>query len=240
MTLPTIDKLYDVCEATWPCASQREIGGFIVRDGKGGGKRVSAATLNAPLARANYDEAEAAMDALGQSRLFQIREGEGALDQILIGRGYSVIDPVNVYAIAAKDLAIETPPRTVAIPTWEPLAIMEELWSEGGVAQERIEVMLRAAYPKTGLLSRWNDKPAGTSFVSMHDGVSMIHALEITPRQRRNGLGRWAMIRTGFWTLENGGETVSVICTQTNTAANKLYQSLGMQNIGSYHYRIKA
>ncbi|UZD90551.1 GNAT family N-acetyltransferase [Cognatishimia activa] len=240
MTLPTIETLYDVCEATWPCASASEAGGFVIRDGQGGGKRVSAATLAGALKDADIGVAELAMASLDQSPLFQVREGEDTLDAILADNGYDIIDPVNVYAAHVDVLATERPPRTVAIPAWEPLQIMKEMWAAGGIGPKRIDVMHRAKGPKTGFVSRWQDKPAGTSYAAIHEGISMMHALEIKAEQRRNGLARWAMRRLAYWTMENGGETVSVICTQENEAANGLYQSLGMTKIGTYHYRIKA
>ena len=239
MTLPSIETLYTVCEKTWPCAAESSAGGFTIRDGQRGGKRVSAATLDGSLDDCNLPAAEAAMMALKQTPLFQIREGENALDGLLDANGYSVIDRVNVYAAPVETLATEVPPRTIAIPAWEPLQIMKEIWAEGGIGPERVDVMRRAEGPKTGFLSRFNDKPAGTSYAAMHDGISMLHALEIKSNQRRNGLGRWAMRRLAYWTMENGGHMTSVICTQANEAANGLYQSLGMTKIGTYHYRIK-
>jgi GNAT superfamily N-acetyltransferase len=239
MTLPSIQTLYDVTEATWPQAAAWTEAGFTIRDGKGGGKRVSAATLEGSLSAADIEGAETAMHKLGQNPLIKHPEGEDDLDLELDQRGYDVIDPVNAYAISAADIARKDIPRTVAIPAWEPLRIMEEMWASGGIGPARIDVMRRACSPKTGIVSRFNDKPAGTSFIAMHQGITMLHALEIVPNQRRNGLGRWAMHRAGVWTLENGGHTVSVLCTKANDAANGLYQSLGMSLIGAYHYRIK-
>ncbi|MGH1463831.1 MAG: GNAT family N-acetyltransferase [Cognatishimia sp.] len=239
MTLPNIKTLYQVAEATWPPAAHMSAHGFTLRDGQGGGKRVSAATLNADLALADIDAAAQAMRQMGQTPLFQLRDGEDALDAQLAQRGYQLIDPVNIYAAAASDIATELPPRTIAIPAWEPLKIMEEIWMTGGIDRSRIDVMHRAVGPKTGFLSRFNDKPAGAAFAAMQDGVTMLHALEILPAHRRNGLARWALRRAAYWTLDNGGHTLCVICTQENTAANKLYESLGMALSGQYHYRIK-
>lgn len=239
MTLPSVQTLYEVTEATWPQASNWQEAGFTIREGQGGGKRVSAATLASALSEADIEAAEKAMRELGQAPLFMLRDGEEGFDTTLEDRGYEVIDPVNLYAIEAKDLARDDIPRTIAIPAWEPLRIMEEIWAEGGIGPARIEVMRRAGSPKTGIVSRFNDKPAGTAFMAMHQGITMLHALEILGTQRRNGLGRWAMHRAGNWTLENGGHTVSVLCTKANDAANGLYQSLGMSLIGAYHYRIK-
>lgn len=239
MSLPTIQTLYDVCEATWPPATVSHVGSVTIRDGQGGGKRVSAATVESAFSEADLDAAEAAMLNLGQTKLFMVRQGETELDAALAARGYEVVDPVNVYAARAEDIATERPPRTAAIPGWEPLKIMEEIWAKGGIGPARIAVMHRAQGPKTGFVSRWNDQPAGTSFMAMHAGIGMVHAVEILPHQRRQGVGRFLMRRAAFWVLEQGGHTLSVICTQDNKGANGLYASLGMTVVGQYHYRQK-
>lgn len=231
--------LYDVIDGTWPAASTHNCGSFTLRDGQGGGKRVSAATLNGDLVVEDIAEAEAGMRALNQQPLFQIREGDTALDAALETRGYEIVDPVTMYVIPAKDLATERPPRTAAIPAWEPLQIMKEIWAQGGMDLVRLNVMDRAPMPKTGFVSRWQDKPAGASFLGLHNGIGMVHALEILPFQRRQGVARFLMQRAAFWTLENGGTHLSVICVTSNAAANRLYSSLGMTVVGEYHYRCK-
>ena len=43
-TLPEEEAFVAAMEATWPAASRRQVGPFVIRDGQGGGKRVSAAT----------------------------------------------------------------------------------------------------------------------------------------------------------------------------------------------------
>ena len=186
----TARTLYDVIDGTWPAAATHSCGCFTLRDGQGGGKRVSAATLNGDLVLDDIAAAEAGMRALNQQPLFQIREGDTELDVALETRGYEVVDPVIMYVISAKELATERPPRTAAIPAWEPLQIMKEIWAEGGIGPARLEVMNRAPMPKTGFVSRWQDKPAGTSFLGMHNGIGMVHALEILPFQRRQGVAR--------------------------------------------------
>lgn len=235
--LPSAQQIYEVVEATWPSAGSRACGPFTIREGQGGGKRVSAATVSGGFAEVDLSAAEGAMRHLGQEPLFQIRQGDEALDGMLQARGYKVIDSVTMYAAPAADLATERPPRTAAIPAWEPLSIMEEIWQTGGIDAARIAVMHRAQGAKTGFISRWQDKPAGTSFLAIHDGIGMVHALEILPFQRRLGVGRWLMRRAAFWVLENGGHTLSVICTSRNEGANRLYTSLGMSVVGKYHYR---
>lgn len=239
MSLPDVQKIYEVVEATWPPAATRLLENVTLREGRGGGKRVSAATVEGPLDEQVLSLAEDAMRALNQPALFMIRDGQEALDQALADAGYTVIDPVTMYVAPASEIASEIPPRTAAIAAWEPLQIMLEIWQAGGIGPGRIEVMKRARGPKTGFISRWNDHPAGASFLALHEGVGMVHALEILPHQRRQGVARWLMRRAAFWTLAQGGHTLAVICTTANEGANALYSSLGMRVVGQYHYRIK-
>ncbi len=235
--VPSPQTIIEVVEATWPPYQSKQYGPITVRNGQGGGKRVSAATVDGSADEAAIATAEQAMQGLGQSCLFQIREGDEKTDQLLAGRGYKVVDPVTMYAALAQDIATEHPPRTAAIPAWEPLRIMDEIWDAGGIGVARRNVMHRAEGRKTGLISRRQDKPAGTAFLAMHGGIGMVHALEILPFQRRQGVGKFLMRKAAFWVLEQGGTTLSVICTSRNKAANGLYASLGMRIVGHYHYR---
>lgn len=232
--------LYQVIEHTWPAAAHDGVGPFTIRDGQGGGKRVSAATADARVSDEDIPAAEEAMRALGQAPLFMIRDGDTSLDSMLAHRGYDIIDPVNMYACPVEALMDEHPPRTAAITVTEPMVIMREMWVAGGIDEGRLAVMARANQPKTYFVSRWKDSPAGVSFAGMHKGTGMVHALEILPTMRREGLGCWLMRRAAFWVHENGGHTLSVICTDANAAANGLYSSLGMTVVGQYHYRIKS
>lgn len=229
---------FEVVDATWPAADSRTDGTLTLREGRGGGKRVSAASASGAVGEAQIEAAEAAMRQMGQPPLFQLRPGDEGLDAALAGRGYSIVDPVNIYACPVSQLTDLPMPRVTVFALWEPLAIMRELWAEGGIGPGRLAVMDRVKGPKTGLLMRHQDKPGGVAFVAIHDGVAMLHALEIPPHQRRKGLGKWAMRGAAFWALDNGAHTLSVICTKANEGANALYRSLGMQLVGEYHYRL--
>lgn len=237
--IPDLHKLYDVTEGTWPAAQRRQIGPVVIRDGQGGGKRVSAATALGPVTAADLPAAEAAMRALGQVPLFQIRAGDAALDALLAERGYRVVDPVNLYAAPVARLIRETPPRVSTFTIWQPLEIMREIWEEGGIGPARIAVMERARGPKTGLLGRHDNHPAATGFVALHDGIAMVHALEVRARHRRVGMGRLMMLQAAHWAAAEGADALSVICTQANAAANGLYAAMGFAPVGAYHYREK-
>lgn len=235
--MPSVEMLYDVVDGTWPAADFRREGPWMIREGQGGGQRVSAATAVDPVTEADIPRAEAAMQALGQPRLFMIRKGDEALDAALEARGYKVVDPVNLYVAPVADVATERPPRITTFTVWEPLAIQIDMWAEGGIGPGRIAVMHRARGPKTSLIGRLNDHPGGTGFVAIHDGIAMVHALEVLEHQRKQGMGRYFMREAAFWAQANGATHLAVVCTQGNAGANALYSSLGMTLVGQYHYR---
>ncbi|HHL21976.1 MAG TPA: GNAT family N-acetyltransferase [Aliiroseovarius sp.] len=239
LPLPDAARLIRACEATWPPAATSNVGAWTIRAGNGGGKRVSAATENWPTTEADLPAAEAAQRALGQDPLFMIRAGEEHLDDMLAAHGYAKVDPVNIYAIETAELAAHAAPLTSGIPVWPPLAIQRDIWAGGGIGPARLRVMERAPFPKTALIGRTEDKPAGTAFVGIHDGIAMLHALEVAPHMRRKGTGRNLLIRAAQWARGEGAEFFALIVTRGNHAANPLYAALGMGLVGHYHYRIK-
>lgn len=232
----TAEQLYDACDSTWPAAMTTRHGPWTIREGRGGGKRVSAATVNGDVDLDQIKEAELVMKKLGQTPLFMIREGDDHIDLQLKDRGYSIVDPVNMYSISVDQLTDIPIPRVTTFCVWEPLAIMAEIWKLGGIGPERLEVMERAKV-KTSILARWNEKPAGAAFAAISKRVCMVHGVEILAHQRKQGVGKWIMRQAGFWAQQNGAREVAVLCVKKNVGANALYQSLGFTNRASYHYR---
>lgn len=234
----TSSDLFAAIDATWPAARYAPVGPWVLRDGEGGGKRVSATSATTAARAEDIPEAEGAMQASGQSLLFTLRETERELDAALAARGYDVVDPTNLWVAPITRLTDIPVPRVTAFCIWEPLAIMEEIWAKGGIGPARIAVMARA-HEKTGILARWNEKPAGAAFAAMHAGICMVHAVEILPEQRRQGVASWVMRAAAFWGLARGADQIAVLCTQANGPANRLYSSLGFETAGQYHYRYK-
>lgn len=231
--------LYEVMEATWPPAKRYDDGPVILRDGAGGGKRVSAATVRRALTAEDLPDAEAAMARMGQAPLFMVHEGEETLDILLDAQGYTVVDPVNIYAAPVAALAAIPLARVTTFTIWDPLAMMRDIWAEGGIGPARVAVMERAQCARTGLFGRHDNRPAATGYVGLHKGIAMVHALETLPRHRRAGLGKQMMCRAAHWAADQGAAHITAICTRANEAANALYPSLGMTVVGSYDYRIK-
>ena len=234
----TPDALAQVMDETWPPAAVRTVGSWLIRVGKDGGQRVSAASARGPVTGDDVAVAEAAMQAIGQPALFMIRETDAALDAELEARGYRRHDPVVAYAAPCADLA-QTPPPMTTFTHWPPIAIAVDLWAEGGIGPGRLAVMQRAAGAKTAILARANDRASGVAFVAMSGTTAMLHALEITPPLRRQGSAHNILQAAAVWAQDQGADTLTLVVTRENMPACRLYASFGMHVVGQYHYRQK-
>ena len=234
--IPDATRLFAALDATWPPARFVTEGPWTLREGKGGGQRVSAATANSPVSETDIDRAEAGMTALGQTPLFMIRDRDADLDAWLNARGYVVVDPVVIYAAPVSALA-DPQPMTAIVPTWPMLAIQRDLWQSAGIGPGRFAVMERAATPRTALLARHRDTPAGVAFLAADGEIAMIHALEVVPSERRSGVAGRAMRAAAHWAAANGADWLALAVTRANEGANALYRHLGMTPAATYHYR---
>jgi ribosomal protein S18 acetylase RimI-like enzyme len=232
----TPQDLTALIDATWPAKSFAHLDGWTIRNGGGGGSRVSAASQLEPDAK--IASAEVAMRALGQTPLFMVRHDEGTLDKTLIAAGYRIKDPVTYYTAPIGKIATQRPPTVTCFQVWPPLATQAEIWDVGGIDDARLAIMARATGPKTTVLGRVHDTPAGTAFGAIYNGTAMLHAIETAHAFRRQGLGRHMIHALAFWAQEHDAHTVSVLVKKANVAANALYTSLGMPPVGGYHYRI--
>jgi GNAT superfamily N-acetyltransferase len=235
---PGPEEILSALDATWPAARTWREGPWRISDGQGGGKRVSAARAVGEVGPPDIRRAEIAMQDLGQLPLFMLHGESDAIDAALAERGYRVVDPTLALHLPVAALTTRPLPRLTALEVWEPLAIMEEIWAQGGIGPARLEVMRRAAM-KTAIFARSQDKPAGTAFAALHERIAMVHAVEVLPQHRRLGVAANIMHAAGFWAAREGAEHMVVLCTRANTGARALYSALGFQPCYGYHYRIK-
>ncbi len=225
-------------EKTWPAAGYLRVGPWIIREGKGGGQRVSAATLEADGDAFDVTVAEQAMRDLGQAPLFMLRDGEKALDTNLSDRGYVIHDPVVIYAARCADLAKPAPDLLAGFAHWPPLAITGDLWLAGGIRAERLQIMNRVSLAKAVVLGRADDRPAGAAFVAVDHTTAVLHALYVLADHRGQGVGKAILRHAAIWALEQQAERLVLAVTVANRPARALYDSLGLQQVGQYHYRV--
>jgi len=239
MTLPSPETLLAVIDATWPTAATTTIGPATIRQGQGGGSRVSAATATSPVRAEERLAAEQAMRDLGQPALFMIRPGDEQLDADLAAAGYQIKDETLLFAGPIAPLTETPPPPITCFEVWPPLACQTKIWAEGGIGPARLAVMDRATTPKTTVLGRTNDRPAATAYVGLAHQCAMIHALEVSARDRRKGLAAHVTRAAAIWGAREGALWLTLVTTKANKAAQALYTSMGLTVVGQYHYRIK-
>lgn len=227
-------ELFAALAATWPAAETVRRGTFTLRRGAGGGNRTSAANLEG--APGDIADAEAAMRAWGQRPLFQIRPGQEDFDTVLAALGYRLQDRSVIYTV--DPAAIAEAVGLAAIPCAAPLTCMTEIWAEGDVGPARLAVMARAPAPRTWLLGRSNDRPAGCAFVAVSHGIAMLSALQVAAAHRRKGVAGQMVRGAAHWAGRQGAETLALAVTADNAPARALYQRLGMAEAAAYHYRI--
>ena len=229
-------EVFTALDATWPAADLQERDGWLLRKGAGGGKRVSAASAVSP--GADIDVAANAMRAMGQPPLFQVRGDETALDGALDAAGYSIIDPVLIYAAPVTALIDGLSEQSRVYRGQFAVAAMQEIWGAGGIGPARLAIMDRASAPKSWLMTRTSDRPAGVAFVGVSGNFAMAHAIEVSASYRRQGAARALLSGAATFASDNGATHLALAVTKANIAANSLYQSLGMKVVAGYHYRI--
>ncbi len=238
--MPCLADLYEAIDQTWPAARQWCEGPVTFRVAQEGGSRVNAATVEGDLSCAQLAQAEHTMVGLGQRLLFMVREGQEVLDRQLAQAGYRVKDPVHIWSCPVDVFQHMEIPSLTTYCIWPSLAIQRRVWRDADIGPARIAIMERACGPKTSILGRLGDVPAGAAYMAMSHNDAMLHALEVAPEQRRQGLARWMVVQAALWARDQGATHLSLLCTQHNTAANALYAGLGMTRVAGYHYRLKS
>lgn len=237
-TPPDTNRLMTAVDATWPPAEYRDAGPWLLRRGAGGGQRVSAASTGDEMA--DIAAAEEGMREWGQPPLFRVTPEQATLDRRLEASGYRRHDPVTLYTAPVSALTDGRDETVRVFRVCAPLAIVDEIWSEGGIGPGRRAVMERPAGPHVTLMARADDRPVGVAFVAVDGEIAMIHAIEVRGLHRRKGGGEILLRGAASFAAEHGAAWLALAVTEANAPARALYEKLGMTLAGRYHYRIAA
>lgn len=223
-----------IIDACWPAERYLVAGPWTLRVSPGAGGRVNAISGDASDAIAL---AEAAARGQGQVPSFVVFPGQDALDAALAARGYRVADRVRLWTGEAAALAGDPLPYATAFDLWPPLAIMRDIWAEGGhVGPARQAVMARAARPRA-ILARIDDRAAGCAFAAAHGDTAMLSAVEVLARFRRRGAAGLMLRAAAHWAASAGCARLALVAGYDNDAANAAYARHGMREAAGYHYR---
>lgn len=208
--------LLDRMEPTWPPARLWREGPWTMRDGAGGGGRVSAATLDGE-------------DDGATPPFVMLREGEATLDARLAAAGHVIDDTVVLYEAPVETLAGDS----ASLPEWPPSNDTVGMWGRSGkVGPSRLAVMERCLCPKAVIACE-----GGAGFVAVNGDLAVLHALEVADTHRRRGLARDLLRGVALWAAGQGAERLALVVSEDNVPARALYENAGMQECGRYHYR---
>ncbi|MCU0907039.1 MAG: GNAT family N-acetyltransferase [Rhodobacteraceae bacterium] len=239
MTAPPAADLLAALEATWPPRARARVGPWVIRDGMGGGSRVSAATAAGPVTGKDVAAAVAAMAALGQAPVVQVRPGQADLDAVLAALGWRIADPTLILAMDIGDAGLACEGNGFAT-AWPPDAAAGRLWDRLGIGAARQAVMDRVAGPKTVIAAEVDGHPAGLVFAALDQRIGMVHAMAVDPAFRRRGLARGMLAAAARWARQGGADTLALAVTDANGPARALYGAAGFVPVTGYHYRIGA
>lgn len=223
-------------EATWPPAETAPAGGFVVGRGLGAGGRVSSARAAGPWQPEDIEAAEAVHAGWGQRPLFRAWDEDGALIEALRARGYAPEVPTLVLEAPVAALASPPLPAMRGFALWPPLAIQRDIWAEGSITPARQAVMARVGLPKAAILARVADRAAGAGFVALSGEVAMLHAIEVRPACRRQGVGGWILRQAAEWAAAEGARRLALAVSRSNAGAQALYARMGFAQAASYRY----
>lgn len=234
---PSETELFQAIDATWPPFAMHTKGIWTLREGKGAGQRVSAASTVEIARETDVEQAASFMREMGQVPLFMVRGEQPELDALLDDQGYQIVDPVDVLMMRCDRLAEYDQPSLQVIFTKGPLAIMEEIWLDGGTDAPRLAVMDRAAEPNTCLMGRHKNRPVGVSFMGCYQDIAMVHAVEVLISARKQGVAEAMMRGAAWWAVQQNAEWFTCLATSENAPAQGLYRKMGMEVAAHYHYR---
>ncbi|MEM6438398.1 MAG: GNAT family N-acetyltransferase [Pseudomonadota bacterium] len=235
---PEEAELAEAMAVTWPPASVDDAAapGWRLRDGRGGGKRVSAATS---LGGRDPAPVAAAMRARGERPMIQVPGSDGEMNAALEAAGWAEVDATVLYVAPSAQMAalpLQTGLR-FAMGTAR-LALLAEIWEAEGIGAARQAVMDRCAAPKAVLMARTDDVTAGAGFVAVHGRLALLHAVVVRPEARRRGAGRSRLAAAGRFGLDQGAGWTGLAVAAANAPARALYEAAGMTEAASYLYRV--
>jgi GNAT superfamily N-acetyltransferase len=239
-TPPAPAALLEALDATWSALERRPLGPWTLRRGGGGGNRASSVRPRGAVP----DDLDAALAEVvrqaavwGQPPIVQLGPEDAALDAALDARGWAVTDSNVIYAAPAAHF--EPPPRDEGLlaRVEAPLALLDALWDAGNIGPARRAVMAAVAGPKTRLIARAGDRPAGACFVASAGGIAVMSALFVLPEFRRRGVGALAVRGAADWAREQGAPSLALAVGGDNAPARGLYEGLGFRRVCGYSYR---
>lgn len=233
----------------WPARQTVFHRGWVFRLSGGYTKRANSA--NALVPGAPFDgvrEAAAALYARhGLPAVFRISPlAPAEADQELADAGYQHFDPSLVLhrplALGGAG-SVGKPDGSTGIST-----LASSAWLEGFAVANSVPLHHRAlhnsmldniAHPAAFALQHdAQGQPVGFGLAVLERGAVGLYDLAVAPEHRGGGRGRALVLALLHWAAEAGATSAYLQVRAQNTAALRLYESMGFKTAYGYHYRV--
>ena len=81
-----------------------------------------------------------------------------------------------------------------------------------------------------------DDRAAGAGFAAVQGDVAMVHAVEVLPAFRRQGVAGWMMRQAALWAADRGALRIGLAVSRDNAAARATWDRLGFVEAAGYAY----
>jgi GNAT superfamily N-acetyltransferase len=228
----------------WPPAETEPLGGWLLRCGRAGSRRLNSVQTIAFTGEVALDEAIAAVERWYRNRglpsCFQLNDAvrPRELDAELERRGYGVRTPTSVMtatdwaaseAGAGIDLAPRADERVLS-------AISDSSWSAELVRQRR-EVFGRITPPHCFAVATVDGAPVAGGLCVADGDLAGLFSMRTQPVQRGRGLARSVAGALMTWARAQGARRLYLQVEDDNGPALNLYGQLGFTRVYGYHYR---
>jgi ribosomal protein S18 acetylase RimI-like enzyme len=232
----------------WPALQQLLIDGWVARFADGYTKRANSVT---PLYAAHAGDAanialcEQLYAARGLLPIFRLTSlgVHSALDDQLAQRGYQVLDPSRVLALAL-DTPAALPGATIALEQLPPDQWLAEHAALAGLKPASVSahraILSRLILNHNLVRLREGDQTLACGLAVCEPPLVGLFDIIVSPQQRRRGLGSMLVRALLDWGRERGAKHAYLQVVAANTPALALYQGLGFRELYSYQYRAPA
>ncbi|MDP5238025.1 GNAT family N-acetyltransferase [Uliginosibacterium sp. 31-16] len=229
--------------ASWPALEEETRAGWLLRFAKGYTKRANSVNAGAtaqPLTEADIAAIEARFEARGLPPIFRLVSDPvfASTDELLIARGYRFFD-LSLVMTASLDAAAPSPALRFMHDAAAWLDLFQAVSGKPVAGQDvHLEILRSIQHPCAYAVSHEGDIPVCCGLAVVVDGRVGLFDIATRATHRGRGLARELCRGLLDWARTQGASEAYLQVVGANTAAVRLYESLGYRYAYHYWYRV--
>lgn len=232
-----------------PAEHVERAGGWLLRQSASRAWWTATALPHAEAAPAELTRRVAAVEHFyarhGVPARFQITPGAcpDGLDPLLAQRGYRRASPVSLRAARTTRVAEQEPNGALRLRVDdEPTSAWFDVWHtvQGQAGDRRAEwgVLDRVRQPSAYVSALLGDEVVAVGRVVVDDGWGGVFGMATLPHARGRRAAHGVLVALARWTATRDADHLYLQVTCDNSAALRLYDAAGFEQLCGYHYRM--